>query len=123
MANGKLPVLIFNHSGWCKELGISYRIGRFESRSKEIYDALKKHAVSEISDSIEKELKDMTVKELRSKAAPLGVAKYANLKKDELIKSIEDAEKAESDEDGQAEPDNQEDAGNDVPEINVEAAE
>ena len=119
MSNGKFPVLIFKNSGWCEELKCSYFAGRYEARTKEQYEALKKYAEDEVRAPEEKSLEEMTVKELRAKAAPLGVADYANLKKVDLIKAIEEAEA--EDEARATEDDDAPEAPED--DINIEAAE
>jgi len=95
MSNGKFPVLIFDHSGFCEELNCSYFQGRYQARTKEQYEALKKHAVGEnkpapVVSSDPEDLQSLTVPKLREMASGLGVENYAKKKKPALIKAIEE---------------------------------
>lgn len=94
MANGKFPVLIFDHSGYCEKLDCSFFQGRYEARTQEQYDALREFASKELGGTAKVEsLSDLTVPALREIASDLGVENYAKKKKPALIKAIEEARK------------------------------
>lgn len=59
-------VLIFSSSGWCEKLGNSYEKGRYQPKTKEEFDALKKYASKVI------EIKPFKAKEENSKVIPSG---------------------------------------------------
>ena len=118
-----MPVLKFECSGWCEELGVSYYKGDYQPRTDEEYKGLKKYAVSERvigQPVITKALKKMTVKELRSVAAPLSIKNYAKISKAALIEEINKANEPEEVEEPEEAPEAPEEGFDD---FNIEAAE
>ena len=91
----QFPILIFNKTGYCKELDRCFYKGEYQPNSQDVYNGLKSYAANERIPGqpiVQKELEDMTVSELRKLGSALEVKNYANISKKKLIAAIKEAQ-------------------------------